>query len=127
MNAYVDSDILIWYLRGEVRAARFFRKIRKSNEYDLCIGVIQRAEIVFFMRPEEEEKTYLFLSQFKTASVDQNIIDEAGKLFRKHNPSHGTDINDAILTATAQKTGGVIFTLNIKHYPMSNLIVKKAW
>ena len=127
MRAYIDSDILIWYLRGESKAARFFKKIRKSNEYNLCIGVMQRAEIVFFMRQEEEDMTHFFLSQFQTASVDQNIIDDAGKLFRKYNPSHGTDTNDAILAATALKTGGVIFTLNIKHYPMMDLIVKKAW
>jgi predicted nucleic acid-binding protein len=127
MRAYIDSDIMIWYLRGEKSAAKFFKKVRKSNEYDLYIGAMQRAEIVFFMRPEEEELTSFFLSQLKTVAVDQDIIDNAGKLYRKYNPSHGTDINDAILAATVLQTGGVVFTLNKKHYPMSNLIVKKAW
>lgn len=127
MRAYVDSDIMIWYLRGAEEAAKFFKKLRKHNEYDLCIGAMQRAEIVFFMRPKEEELTLFFLSQFKTVSVDQNIIDSAGKLYRKYSPSHGTDINDAILAATVLQTGGLVFSLNKKHYPMPDLIVKKAW
>ena len=79
------------------------------------------------MRPEEEEYTLLFLSQFQTAPVDQRIIDLAGTLYRKWHPRNGTDINDAILAATAIQTGGKIYTLNKKHYPMPEVIVQRAW
>ena len=44
---------------------------------------MQRAEVVFFMRPEEEAATELFLSQLKTAPVTQEIVDVAGRLYRK--------------------------------------------
>ena len=54
----------------------------------------------------EVEPTLLFLSQFQTASVDQGIVDEAASLHRQWNPSHGLDINDAILAATVMRTGG---------------------
>jgi len=79
------------------------------------------------MRPEEEEDTMLFLSQFKTTAVDQNIIDKAAALYRKWNPTHGIDINDTILAATAIHTGGQIFCLNKKHYPIPEVLIKKAW
>ncbi len=88
---------------------------------------MQRAEIVFFMRPDEEEATRIFLSEFKTASVTQEIVDAAGELYRRWAPSHGIDANDAILAATAKATGGQIFCLNRKHYPMPEVIAKKAW
>ena len=65
-----------------------------------------RAEVVFFMRSEEEEATGLFLSLFKTAPVDQSIVDAAGALYRRWHPSHGIDVNNAILAATAMQTGG---------------------
>lgn len=127
MRAYIDADVLIWHLRGETKAMRFLQKLGGAHEYELWTGALQRAEVVFFTRPKEEEGTRLFLSQFKTAPVDQAIVDLAGRLYRKWNPSHGIDINDAILAATAIQTGGHIFTLNKKHYPMSDVIVKKAW
>lgn len=127
MRAYIDADILIWHLRGERKALNFLRRLRDSDEFEFWIGIMQRAEVVFFMRPDEEESTLLFLSQFKTESVDQSRIDEAASLYRKWHPSHGIDINDAILAATAMQTGGRIFCLNRKHYPMSEVLVTKAW
>jgi hypothetical protein len=127
MRAYVDSDVLIWHLRGERKALRFLQRLRDSEENELWMGAMQRAEIVFFMKQEEETATLLFLSQFKTASVDQRIVDAAARLYRRWQPSHGLDINDAILAATMIQTGGQIFCLNTKHYPMPGLVVRKAW
>jgi predicted nucleic acid-binding protein len=127
MRAFIDADVLIWHLRGEKKALHFLRRLRDERAYELWMGVMQRAEVVFFMRPEEEEATSFFLSQFKTAPVDQRIVDEAAALYRRWHPSHGLDINDAILAATVIQTDGQIFCLNTKHYPMPELVVKKAW
>lgn len=126
MKAYIDSDVLIRHLRGERKALNFLKRLRDSREFELWTGALQRAEVVFFMRSEEIEATELFLSQFKTAPVDQSIVDSAGQLYRKWHPSHGIDVNDALLAATAMLTGGQIFCLNTKHYPMPDVIVKKA-
>ena len=127
MRAFIDSDVLIWHLRGERKALNFFQVLREKDQFELWIGALQRAEVVFFMRPKEEEETELFLSQFKTSIVDQTIIDTAGALYRKWHPSHGIDVNDAILAATVLKTGGVIYCLNKKHYPMPGIMVHRAW
>ena len=127
MRGYIDSDVLIWHLRGERKALRFLKRLRDAGEYELWMGALQRAEVVFFMRPEEEEGTRLLLSQFKTAPIDQDTVDAAGLLYRSWNPSHGVDVNDAILAATALRTGGRIFCLNRKHYPMPGLPISKAW
>ena len=127
MRAYVDSDVLVWHLRGNQKALKFLQTLRDSKTYELWSGVMQRAEIVFFMKPEEERATLLFLSQFKTAPIDQRIVDAAAGLYRQWQPSHGLDVNDAILAATVMQTGGQIFCLNTKHYPMPDLLVKKAW
>jgi len=126
MRTYIDSDILIWHLRGERKAKAFFADL-SSEGVDLWTGALQRAEVVFFMRAPEETATLQFLSQFDTAPVTADIVDDAGKLFRKWNPSHGIDVNDATLAATAMKTGGRIYTLNTKHYPMTDIIVTRGW
>jgi predicted nucleic acid-binding protein len=127
MKAFIDSDVLIWHLRGEHKALSLLKKLRDKEKFELWTGAMQRAEVVFFMRPVEEEATLLFLSQFQTAPVDQLIIDKAGKLYRRWNPSNGIDINDAILAATVMHVGGKIYTLNTKHYPMPEVIVQRAW
>ena len=127
MRAYIDSDVLIWHLRGERKALSLLKRVRDNEQFDLWIGAMQRAEIVFFMRLAEESATLLFLAQFQTALVDQQIIDMAGDFYRKWNPRNGTDVNDAILAATVMQTGGKIYTLNSKHYPMPEVAVQRAW
>ena len=127
MKAYIDSDVLIWHLRGERKALNLLKRLRVNEQFDLWIGAMQRAEVVFFMRPAEESSTLLFLTQFQTAPVDQQIIDTAGEFYRKWNPRSGTDVNDAILAATVLQTGGRIYTLNSKHYPMPEVAVQRAW
>ena len=127
MRAYLDADVLIWHLRGEKKAQKLMARLIKSDHDQLYTGAMQRAEVVFFMRSPEETATYLFLSQIKTAPVDQAIVDLAGDLYRSWNPSHGIDANDALLAATSMQTGGVIYTLNTKHYPMPEANVQKAW
>jgi predicted nucleic acid-binding protein len=127
MKAYIDSDVLIWHLRGERKALNLLKRLRDEEQFELWIGAMQRAEVVFFMRPAEESGTRLFLAQFQTASVDQQIIDKAGEFYRKWNPRSGTDVNDAILAATVLQTGGKIYSLNSKHYPMPEIVVQRAW
>ena len=127
MRIFVDSDILIWHLRGKTSARRVLKKLIADEESDLWVGAMQRAEIVFFMRPDEESATLDLLSLFKTHPVDQAIIDQAGTYFRKWNPSHGIDPNDAILAATVALKGGRIITQNTSHYPMKNINVQKGW
>ena len=127
MRAYIDSDVLIWHLRGERKAKELLVHLREQERYDLYTGAMQRAEIVFFMRIEEEKATELFLSQIKTESVDQKIVDVAGEFYRKWNPSYGIDVNDAILATTVLQTGGRVYTLNTKHFPMPEVNVQRAW
>jgi predicted nucleic acid-binding protein len=94
---------------------------------ELWVGALQRAEVVFFMKPGEESATGAFLSRFKTEAVTQAIVDHGGEFYRRWHPSHGIDVNDAILAATAAATGGKIYTQNLKHFPMPDVAVIKGW
>jgi predicted nucleic acid-binding protein len=127
MRAYVDSDILIWHLRGERKAAILFQTLAQEKGTELWTGALQRAEVVFFMRPGEVSATMSFLSRFKTARVTQDVVDDGGEIYRKYHPTHGIDVNDAILAATVAATGGNLYTLNVKHYPMPDIVVVRGW
>jgi len=54
-------------------------------------------------------------------------VNLASKLFCSWHPSHGIDVADARLAATSMITGGKIYTLNSKHFPMPDLLVERAW
>jgi hypothetical protein len=127
LKAYLDSDVLIWHLRGDKRTEQLLAALLEEPGWELWVGALQRAEIIFFARPNEETPTKAFLSLFHTAAVTETIVDRAAVLFKKWNPTHGTDVADAILAATAVETGGKILTLNAKHFPMPEVLVERAW
>jgi hypothetical protein len=103
------------------------RRLSRKRGIELWIGALQRAEVLFLLRPREVEPTMLLLSRFETAPVTRAVVDLAGELYRRWHPSHGTGIHDAMLAATALETGGKIYTLNVKHYPMPDLVVVRGW
>lgn len=127
MKVFIDSDILIWHFRRNQNAFNFLQQLSNTKQNELWIGAMQRAEILFFMRPNKEKSTLLFLSQFQTAIVDQSMIDLASRFYRQWNPSHGTDENNAILAANTVLHDGHLFTQNIKHYPMPEVKDHKGW
>ena len=59
--------------------------------------------------------------------VTQEVVDDAAEIYRKWHPSCGMDVNDAILAATVAATGGKLYTLNVKQYPMPDIVVEKGW
>ena len=67
MKAYIDSDVLIWHLRGEHKALNLLKRLRDDEQFDLRIGAMLRTVVIFLMRPAEESFTLLFLAQFQTA------------------------------------------------------------
>ena len=127
MRAYGDSDILIWHLRGEPRAGNFLRQLSRERNAELWTGALQRAEVVAFMRPSEAPATLSCLSRFKTAPVTQAVVDDGAAIYREWHPSCGMDVNDAMLAATVAATGGTLYTLNAEHYPMTDIVVERAW
>ncbi len=127
MRAYVDADVLIWHLRGAEKATEFLSALSRDPSFELWIGAMQRAEVVFFTQPDEEEATRLVLERFETTPLTAAIVDLGAQYYQRWHPSHGIDINDALLAASATTTGGKIFTLNVEHYPMPNVLVDEAW
>ncbi len=127
MRVWLDADVLIWHLRGEPQARGFLAGLRATPAHELWVSAWQRAEILFFMRPEEKEATFGLLAQCKTQPVNQEIVDLAAEFYRLWNPSHGMDVGDAILAASVRLAGGTLFSLNVRHYPLDEIVVKRPW
>ena len=61
MRVYIDSDILIWHLRGDKDAGMLLKSLIDDEDSELWIGAMQRAEILFFMREEAGVNTIIVL------------------------------------------------------------------
>lgn len=127
MKVFVDSDVLIWHLRGDTRALDLLRTLHDTTGNELWTGAMQRAEVLFYARPNEEAATRRLLDQFKTAPIDRAVVDAAATLFQRWHASHGVDEHDALLAATVLKAGARLVTQNVKHFPMEGLAVERGW
>lgn len=117
MSAFVDTSVLIDYLRGHQGAATVLETHRAAGQ--LHASEITRLEVLAGMRTSEEEATRSLLSALVWHPVDTEVAERAGMLGRRWLPSHHTiDSADLAIAATAQITGLPLLTTNVRHYPM---------
>ncbi|HEY8500283.1 MAG TPA: PIN domain-containing protein, partial [Clostridia bacterium] len=55
------------------------------------------------------------------------IAEIAGRYLNKYRKSHGINMADAIIAATAKLTDSKLYTLNMKNYPMNDIEVIKPY
>jgi predicted nucleic acid-binding protein len=117
VSAFVDTSVLIDYLRGHAAAASVLEHQRRAGP--LHASEITRLEVLAGMRPGEESSTRSLLSALVWYPVDTEVAERAGALGREWLPSHHTiDSADLAIAATAQLTGLPMLTMNVRHFPM---------
>ena len=109
-----DSDILIWYLRGNKKAKEFI-----SLNPGFTISSISYMELIQGIRNKNE--LILLKKQLQNWSCDiLPITPEISHLaiffLEKWALSHGLRLADALIAATAQRQNKALATSNIKHY-----------
>ncbi len=114
----IDSDIIIWILRGNSDIKNKFEELARQTEGQLYITPIQIAEIYAGIREKEKIETELFLDSLLQLSIDYQIGHLAGTYLNKYKKSHGITISDGLIAASAKKFNLKVWTLNRKHYPM---------
>ncbi len=111
----VDSDVLIDYLRGLNIACDFMER----HIDRIGLSVITIAEIRAGIKGKKEEQAFeQFLSVISHYVVTQPIAEMGGNWVRQFSKSHGVEIPDALIAATATAHHLELKTLNTKHYPM---------
>ena len=116
----VDSDILIWLLRGKVEVKDQFIKLNNESNGIVYITPIQIAEIYCGIRENELNSTMIFLESFEVINIDSKIGQLAGNYMKQYQKSHELMMADALIAATCNVLGFSLWTLNKKHYPMIN-------
>lgn len=79
------------------------------------------AEIWAGLRPGEEAAADAFFHARGEVVLDAAVGRRAGAYLSRHSRSHGLQIADALVAAAATVAGFRLWTLNRRHYPMTDL------
>lgn len=113
----VDTDVLVWALRGSRDARAWLRTAREREP--LAISAISVAELAGGMRSPERDRVWSLLAALQAEPVTEVIARRAGEFRREYRASHSSiGTPDYLIAATADVLGAPLATLNIKHFPM---------
>lgn len=115
----LDSDILIWVLRGKKEAVELLNELLKDEIP--VISSLAFYEIWVGARPAEEEMITKFLSVFDVVPIDQAIAQQAAEYFRTFRKKGITlSLADALIAASTRSRGCILVTQNTTHFPMTD-------
>jgi predicted nucleic acid-binding protein len=115
-----DSDVIIEILRGRSRVVEAAAVLESGGVPTYCTAVTV-AEVYAGLRRGEETLTDAFLAARGEVVLDTRIGRRAGEYLARYAKSHGVEIADALIAAAASTSGLRLWTLNRKHYPMTDL------
>jgi len=119
----VDTDILIWALRGDKFFTDFLSELSEKNV--LSISTVTIAEIYKNIFPSEILKTEKLIQEFKVLDVTMPVAKQAGFYYQQyHKKLLNLGIIDCLIAATAHSKSATLVTLNTKHYPMKEIKIK---
>ncbi len=114
----VDTDILIDFLRGRIKARKFLSSI--VEESVIYCSSITVAEIHAGMRESEREKTTDLIDSLNVVNVTREIAEKAGA-YKRDEKRQSIELDDCLIAATAFIKGAFLATGNSKHYPMEDI------
>jgi predicted nucleic acid-binding protein len=121
----IDTDVLIWCLRGNAKALKAVESLR-----DRSISQVTRMELVVGCRSKTEIrllKRFLVDISINMIPISAEIGGRADVFLEEKHLSHGVGLADALIAATATIQGLPILTGNIKHFRCFPSIVAKRF
>ncbi|MEQ1946044.1 MAG: type II toxin-antitoxin system VapC family toxin [Bryobacteraceae bacterium] len=109
-----DTDVLIWASRGNEKAARVI-----DSSMERALSIISLMELLQGARSKIESrkiKQSLRELQFTILPLTESVGATATALIEQHALSHGIQVTDALIAATAIEAGATLCTANAKHF-----------
>jgi len=111
----VDSDVVIWFLKGREKEAQLLKNLSKSG--DLYCSVVTIAEVRAGLTKQPEKIISQLANIFVPLEINSEIAQTAGAFKQKYK----LDIADMFIAATATVQNLNLVTYNKKHFPMSEV------
>jgi predicted nucleic acid-binding protein len=114
LRILVDTDVLIWHLRGHPNATR------RLDELDtLTLSAVSYLEVLQGMRNKAELLAVQKMLDKRSATllpITEAITRRAIELMEAITLSHGLQMGDALIAATALDHQLPVLTGNVKHF-----------
>ena len=122
----VDTDILIDHFHGVAAATEYIASALLADG-ELFISAVSVSEILAGMRKGAETDTEELLALFTIQPVDEAEARAAGRYLNQFAQTHRLELGDSIVAATARVLGAELITRNLKHYPMSDIVIRAPY
>jgi predicted nucleic acid-binding protein len=112
----LDTDVLIWLLRGNPKAEALVDRLDAP-----AISIVTYMELMQGARSRQEASNIrrtLQLLEFRTLDLSSAIGTHAALYVESFAQSHGVQLADALIAATAAEHGAPLVTGNAKHLKM---------
>lgn len=113
-----DTDILIWILRGNTKAAKVI-----SEYTDRSISIVTYMELIQGAKNKQEVrmiKHFISDCNLQLISLTENIGHRASIYMEEYNLKNGMSLADALIAATATENLSRLCTGNKRHYSLIN-------
>ena len=116
----LDSDVIIEWLRGhQPFVDRIPQLIEEHSE--LFWTPVSIAEVFAGIRKGEETSVNNLFLLLEPVAISDEVGRKAGGYLKSFGKSHGVELGDALIAASAWSAGIKLWTLNTKHYPMKDI------
>lgn len=121
MTVLVDSDILIEVSRG--KNSEIIPKWVELSRSDAAVlySPVSLAELWAGARRAEHEALDNLFRALTCTRIDEEAGRQAGAYLHQYRLTHGVEIADALIAASAIGNHAHLWTRNRKHYPMKEL------
>ena len=109
-----DTDVLIWVLRGNTKAARALDRTDRR-----AVSVVTYMELLQGARDKREVKairSFIVDMGFSILPLSENIGHRASIYMEEYNLSTSISMADALIAAAAIEANEQLLTANDKHY-----------
>jgi len=110
----IDTNVLIWYLRGNTRAKEVV-----ECQIPFSLSVVTYMELVQGMKNRNEFRLFqkqLSVWHARILHIDRDVSSRAMFYVQEYALSHSMALADALVAATVVQNADVLLTANEKHY-----------
>ena len=117
----IDSDILIEVSRARDSAILAKWDALSRGSTALFFSPVSVAELWHGARQTDDAILQAIFAAIQAIPIDAEIGQRAGAFLKQYAKSHGVELGDALIAATASVHALQLWTRNRRHYPMKEL------